>query len=694
MRNACRRLLPTRIPHRFLGLIMLTLWSIGSAIAELGPVDPEEAYQALDIRVSSGAAPGYVNDHTCSYCHAEKYRSYQSVGMAKSFYRPSSRPAIEDFEHNQFFHAPSQRYYSLTRRNGDYWFRRWQLDDAGEPINELEIKVDWIIGSGSHVRTYLYQNPLGELYELPLAWYSQDGKWGMQPGFEKADHQGVRRQVRRECMFCHNAYPDVPEGSDRRFELHRFPEQLPEGTGCQRCHGPGDAHVRTLFSGNLDLEEIRSSIVNPGKLDPERRDDVCFECHMLPAVAIPPVRRFERADYSFRPGQDLADYTVIVDILEHGKDPGERFEINHHPYRLRQSRCYTESKGRLSCLSCHDPHRKIRPEQRAEHYRPKCLACHQSLQHPGLAQDAIADGIPPELDDCTRCHMPETRAQDVIEVTMTDHRIRVVDRPQELLAPRKKQDPDIEDVVFLQPERAPAGELGEIYRTLGIVRPLEGHSLQPLRHLLNLLRQRPVDSEVPYLDLVQGLLLRQEYAGALQVLESVHGRFGESPRSLEWSAVAMIGQGEISAAEERLLKVLESDPNQPEALFNLALIHYTRGELEAAEARLREALALRPWMSQGWYYLGKVNAEAGRPTLAVDGFRRALAIDPAHSRAYVEIARALGDLGKEEEARRYLLHGSRHAREPTRVRAALEAMAARAGAGASPEGKAGGDKAP
>jgi hypothetical protein len=600
-----------------LGLVWLACsGSLGAADVS-GPADPDEAYRALDIRVTGGAAPGYVNDRACSYCHGEKYRSYQSVGMAKSFYRPSSRPPIENFERNRFFHEPSQRHYELSRRDGDYWFRRWQLDAAGEPINELEIKVDWIIGSGHHVRTYLYQNPSGELYQLPLAWYTQEQKWGMQPGFEAADHLGVRRQIRRGCMFCHNAYPDVPEGSDRYLELHRFPKDLPEGTGCQRCHGPGDAHVRVLFSGILDLDAIRGSIVNPGKLSPERRDDVCFECHMLPTVAVTPVRRFERADYSFRPGEDLADYQLVYDIREPGKDPGERFEINHHPYRLQQSRCYRESEGRLSCLSCHDPHRKIPREQRAAHYRPKCLACHQALQHPALPQGPGNGSA--DLSDCAGCHMPETRTHDVIEVAMTDHRIRVVGGSEELLAPRDKVAPDIEEVIFLQPERAPDGNLGEIYRLLAITRPLEGSSLQPMGRLLELLRRHPVDSEVPYMDLARGLLSRGEYAGALQVLEAVNGRFGESPRGLEWSAIALLGQGETEAAELRLRRALELAPDRPEALFNLALILDAKGELEAAEARLRAALALRPHMAKAWYYLGKVSAGAGRPQAAVAG---------------------------------------------------------------------------
>jgi hypothetical protein len=244
-----------------MGWLALSLaWGVGALRAEPTPADPQEAYRALDIRVTQGASPGYVNDRTCTYCHAEKYRSYQAVGMAKSFYRPTSRPPIEDFEHNHFFHAPSQRHYELSLRDGEYWFRRWQLDDEGQPINPFETKVDWILGSGHHVRTYLYQNASGELYQLPLAWYSQVGKWGMQPGYEGATHLGVSRQIRRGCMFCHNAYPDVPEGSDGYLEPHRFPNDLPEGTGCQRCHGPGDAHVRTLLSGILDLEKIRASM--------------------------------------------------------------------------------------------------------------------------------------------------------------------------------------------------------------------------------------------------------------------------------------------------------------------------------------------------------------------------------------------------------------------------------------------------
>jgi tetratricopeptide (TPR) repeat protein len=181
------------------------------------------------------------------------------------------------------------------------------------------------------------------------------------------------------------------------------------------------------------------------------------------------------------------------------------------------------------------------------------------------------------------------------------------------------------------------------------------------------------------MDLVRGLLSRQEYSGALQVLEAVNGRFGESPRRLEWSAVALLGKGDTELAETLLHRALELESDRPEALFNLALILHAKGELEAAESRLQAALALRPFMAKGWYYLGKVNAGAGRPAAAVAGYRRALGIDPLHTPSYLEIAQVLTAMDQEDEALRYLRHGGRHARKPELVQAALEAAGATAG---------------
>ena len=107
----------------------------------------------------------------------------------------------------------------------------------------LELPVDWIIGSGDHSRGYLFGNQAGELFQLPIAWYTQPRRFGMAPGYDRPDHDGVSRPVTRECMFCHNAYPGGAEaspGSGTAGQAHRFPAGLPHGTGCRMVGGTLD----------------------------------------------------------------------------------------------------------------------------------------------------------------------------------------------------------------------------------------------------------------------------------------------------------------------------------------------------------------------------------------------------------------------------------------------------------------------
>ena len=169
--------------------------------------------------------------------------------------------------------------------DGKYKFRRYQLDDKNRQINVFEQDVDWILGSGNSARTYFYQTEAGELYQLPLAYYSQEKVWYMAPGYDVRSHKGVMQRAGRECMFCHNAYPEVPEGSDAHHAPPVYPSELPQGIGCQRCHGPGAEHVRVALSNKDTGEErVRATIVNPARLEPRLRDDVCDQCHLQPRL--------------------------------------------------------------------------------------------------------------------------------------------------------------------------------------------------------------------------------------------------------------------------------------------------------------------------------------------------------------------------------------------------------------------------
>ncbi len=610
----------------------------GSALAaEIDPLTP------FGARATQGAAAGYVADTVCRTCHEAKYASYQAVGMAQSFTRPSKATAMEAFG-REYYHAPSDRYYQILERGQDLLFRRYQRDQDGDPINAVEIPVAWVMGSGNRARSYLYQTDWGELYLLPLGWYSETQSWGMAPGFDAPDHEGIHRRIKRECMFCHNAYPEVPAGSDLHWQVQTFPLNLPEGTGCQRCHGPGAEHIKTAASGG-QVSAIRSAIVNPARLSAEQRDSVCFQCHMLPAVAVVGARRFGRSVYSFRPGELLSDYLVHIDIEERGLPSGERFEINHHGYRFMQSRCYRESDGALGCTSCHDPHEKPQSAEFRASVAEVCTRCHESRS---LLHTAEID----PGSDCVSCHMPRRRTSDVVNVTMTDHRIATGPFDfNALVAPLEEKTLPVTAISLLEFGHPPTGHAAATYRAVAALRA--GRSLQAAqRGLEQNLLNHPYPDPTPHLDLMRAQLRLGEFAAA----EATARRLLVANRELHVAhtllGIALLGEGktrEAIAALQRSL-ALQLDP---ETHFNLALGYLRIGQNDSAQMQLEAALELRPYMAAAWKYKARLYVLNNEPTEARDALVRSLQLEPLDLTAYDELVDLLRKTGEDREAARY-----------------------------------------
>ena len=678
-----------------------------------GTADTPAFLAALGIHATTGAAAGYVDDRLCADCHGSIARSFAEVGMARSFYRPSRAAAVERFDET-FEHPPSGQRFAMTWRGEQLWFRRWQVDTAGRPVHVLEQGVDWVLGSGNHSRTYLYRTPSGELWQLPIAWYTQEEDWGMAPGFDRPDHEGVLRSVQRECLACHDAFPEVPAGSDRFGMPHRFPEQLPQGIGCQRCHGPGAEHVRRARDPGTPFETVTDAVVNPARLSPDRLRDVCQQCHLQPAVALPAVRRFARGDYSFRPGEALAAHRVELEAVEEGRPPGDRFEINHHAYQLEQSRCFSASGGALSCLTCHDPHRVVPKELRADHYRAACLTCHQVEQCRGpggghgaqkragvepLAAHGTAaaragtgpgdplrepgKGVSPDLGDCAGCHMPKRRTEDVVHVVMTDHQIARGPFGPELLAPRREADPILAEARFLRPSEAPTGAEGEIYRAVGVARiGIRADAVPFLEQRLAAGVADPSSpagevaaAQEPWLRLAEGQLLMGRYAAAEASLERALERGPTGGLARVWQGLAAAGQGRREEALARTREATVVDPDLAEAHFNLGRLLLAWGDPAAAIAPLERALALRPNLPAAWLRRGEAREALGRRAEAIADYRQAIAVDPGLTAAHLALVGALVAAGEEPAAREARALGVRYARQPEALAGAAEADA-------------------
>ena len=626
-----------------------------STVATPATADP---LALLLLHEGSGTRAGYIDETGCAVCHPATYASYQGVGMAQSLQRPDRKSAVEDFKRTEFTHAASQSHFSLAWSGEELMFKRWQLDAQGRPVNAISQRVDWVLGSGHRSRVYLYRTPGGELYQLPVAWYAQEQRLDMAPGYDRADHDGLTRRVRRECLFCHDAYPEQASGSDAHWMPQVVPAQLPEGTGCQRCHGPGAKHVRSVIA-NADAAAIRGSIVNPAKLKPARRDDVCFQCHLLPSVAVIGPRRFERTDYSFRPGEALDDYLLHVDTTD--KEPAsERFEINHHAYRLSQSPCYR--KGGITCIDCHDPHKPLAEDPRLAGANAVCARCHAQPTHASGTVEAASDPA-----NCVSCHMQRRRTQDVVHVVMTDHRIGLP-RAGDLVAPLRGRAPEVRDVQLLHPAAAPGAE-GELYRTLAILRAdLGGEgSTEHLRKTASTARTTSVE---PRFDEAAIELGRREFAAALATTQSLLEQVPGNALATAWHGAALMGLGKSEDAVADLRKAAATAPESPEFAFNLGLaLHSLRREEEAVAAFSR-AVALRPNFTAAWIARGSAHSALQQRDAAIADFEQALAIQPRETRAYLALIPLLDKI----QAQRYRQIGSAVAARPEAVRALRETM--------------------
>jgi len=538
----------------------------------------------------------------CATCHADIAASYARTGMARTFGSMRRSPPLPAIPGGVLRHLPSAEFFSISIRDGAPWLRRAQAGDT----NILEKPIDYWIGSGNHARSYLTRSgPI--LYELPISYYAgRGGTWAMSPAYDRAEHSGFSRRILYRCMFCHNAYPDVPASLQTWDTDAEFPEQLPEGIDCQRCHGPGAAHIAAAESGQPP-DAVRRAIVNPARLTPERRMEVCLQCHLetttmkLPAS----IKRYDRGVFSYQPGEPLGDYILNFDSAA----PGDRFEFNSSAYRLRLSACFRKSQGALTCTTCHNPHDIPRGPAAAAVYARACQSCHTTLS-----------ARHPSGPDCAGCHMIKRPPSDALRVTVTDHYIRVRPQPGPAAAIEHNDSntpvPRGEVVLYYPAETRDS----DLYLAVAQVRDQANleRGIQQLEAAIA--RDKPDRGEF-YLELAEA------YRHAKNVDQAA---------------------GSYSQAAAR-------SPADWRPQYGLGLMLAAQGKLDGADASLRRAIDLASRESAPPVALAQLMLARNRPAGAAAVLQRALLNMPESADLYRELANAddrLGDHRAADSARR------------------------------------------
>ncbi len=499
-----------------------------------------------------------AGSEACSSCHSGIYKAYSKTVMANA--SGAAGAAVITGEFNDKTSGVRYRVYKQDEqaslgpsgvprpRSGQAPTRTdtvWMSYERESEKFRGERELLYFIGSGRKGRSYLF-SVQGFLFETPINWYSQEGRWGMTPAYAEAREIPMNLPAFVDCMNCHSSGLQAPiAGTDSKFSGPPFRHG---GITCERCHAVGEGHGEGKGSSGIYSSGVSSSIVNPAKLPAERRDAICMECHFEGTVA---VQQPGKELYRFQPGEQLADY--IHYFLLSGNQPLKAEALSQFE-ALSLSACKRKSGDKMWCGSCHDPHAEPATEEKAAYYRGKCLSCHG---------EAFAAKHHPDKVDCTKCHMPALPSKDVAHTEGTDHRI--LKYPSAPPAPRLQVRGTVGAPLVSFPEKdaslATARDFALAWETLA-QRNVEGASHQAEEFLRKAVTERPDDA----------VLL-----AALGFVEQKHGR-----------------EKEARELYERALKV---DPLANDAATNLGILEARAGNLRRAVELWQGAFGRVPYRS-------------------------------------------------------------------------------------------------
>ena len=590
---------------------------------------------------------GYVSPEACAGCHRKISETYRQTGMGRSFYRPSPINTVENYTRtNTFYHKASDSYFTMLRRDGKFYQRRYQIDFDGKQVNVLEKQIDYILGSGNHSRAYLNRNARNKLIELPLAWYAEKGGyWAMNPGYDRPNHDGFRRALGYDCMFCHNGYPEIPAGNDQPFAEPVYAGPLPEGIDCQRCHGPGRKHAQLAKTPGAAPEVVRNSIVNPSRLSAQRQLEVCMQCH-LETTSFPlpnAMQRYGRGPFSYKPGEPLASFLLFFDHAP-GKGRDDKFEIVNSAYRLRRSACFLKSKGKLLCTTCHNPHDAPggpgRQEEAARHYTAVCRQCHNS------ALDRLVESAKhPPAADCTGCHMPKRRTEDVVHVVMTDHYIQRRKPAGDLLAEMaERHETDAGayrgEVALYYPGVLPRTAENDL--DLALAQVIEKSNLSAgIKQLTAAIKRHSPKRADYYLELAAALRNNGQLTDALPLYEEAVRRNPKSFLGLRKLGIALRRLGRFEEAADFLKRAASAASDNATTWHELGLTYRAQAKASDAVAALEKAIELDPDMSEAYNNLGVIWFAGGEQVRAESAFQQAIRIQPDYADAHGNLGNLL-----------------------------------------------------
>jgi Tetratricopeptide repeat/Cytochrome c554 and c-prime len=317
----------------------------------------------------------YVGERKCAGCHREIFKNSMETRHARTFHRgeellalPLPEGPLKDPGDPTIIHS--------IRREKD------QIQQTTNQNNKnYKTLVEHAFGTPERYLTMVGRDTDGTARALRTSYHHSgaDTGWDLTSGdvlkpSRPEEFRGKSIDTRDgaiRCLACHTT--NVRLGKQRIG-----PETQDRGIGCEQCHGPGGNHLAAVEAKFSDLAILKPNAASS-----------CVACHTL--------------------NEDLSELSTPREDPAWVRSPGKA---------LTWSRCFSESAGKLSCLTCHDPHENV--EKSADFYATRCLSCHATT---AAAPPLRACPVNPR-EKCVSCHMPPVR-NELLHTSLTDHYIRI-----------------------------------------------------------------------------------------------------------------------------------------------------------------------------------------------------------------------------------------------------------------------------
>jgi len=331
----------------------------------------------------------YIGSSACQSCHREVYDRWKQTRMANVVRDPRQHPdAI----------VPD-----LTK---------------ADPLVTFT-KDDIAFVYGSRWKQRYFKKAGDDYYPLPAQWDVSHQHWA--PYFVKNGTDwwaplyppnNLQRPTGPLCDGCHSVGYDIATKKVAEWNV-----------GCERCHGPGSAHV---------AQQGRGNIINPAKLDYVQANDVCVQCHSQGRPLNNPINgKYYDWPVGFQVGKRLSDFWTLeehrlgVASFTHFAD-GTAHKNRMQGNDFVQSLMYTRG---VTCFSCHDVHGTPYDGLIRKPGSQVCLDCHG----PNTANGPHAASIEAHThhkpgspgSECAACHMP-TIQQTIADVKVHAHTFKFI----------------------------------------------------------------------------------------------------------------------------------------------------------------------------------------------------------------------------------------------------------------------------